>query len=83
MSTEKMREEFEAWFASSGMAKFKETAWAAWQASRAAIEVELPQRMRRTSMCMPQEDIADMTIWNRAIDASQSATESHGLRVKS
>ena len=42
MINEKMREEFEAWFASSGMAKFKETAWAAWQASRAAIEVELP-----------------------------------------
>ena len=35
---EKERAEFEAWWATSGMTKFKDTAFAAWQAGRAALQ---------------------------------------------
>lgn len=53
MSIEKMREDFEAWTAYRCMPLLRQgagyasertgMAWSAWQASRAAIEVELPK----------------------------------------
>lgn len=61
MSTDKMREEFEAWWRSDQLKTFpswypadrldawgsayKPAAWSAWQASRAALVVELPPRI--------------------------------------
>ena len=36
------REQFEKWFEESGFYKFKETAWAAWEASRECLVIELP-----------------------------------------
>ncbi len=36
------REQFEKWFDESGFYKFKETAWAAWEASRECLMIELP-----------------------------------------
>lgn len=46
MSDEKIRREFNEWFSNHIVIGFKceeDAAWAAWQASRAAIEVELPE----------------------------------------
>ena len=36
------RKQFEEWFDESGFYKFKETAWAAWEASREGLVIELP-----------------------------------------
>lgn len=38
------RKQFEKWFDESGFYKFKETAWAAWEASRECLVIELPER---------------------------------------
>lgn len=35
-------EQFEKWFEESGFYKFKETAWASWEASRERLVIELP-----------------------------------------
>lgn len=40
--TEVRRAKFEAWFAESGMTKFKETAYAAWEEAIDSVVVELP-----------------------------------------
>ena len=37
------RKQFEEWFDESGFYKFKETAWAAWEASREGLVIELPE----------------------------------------
>lgn len=37
------RKQFEEWFEESGFYKFKETAWAAWEASRDCLVIELPE----------------------------------------
>lgn len=45
MSNEKMRAEFEVWYAeyvNTGFSVSRAGTWAAWQASRAALVVELP-----------------------------------------
>ena len=82
MSDEKMREDFEVWASdrlglttkklSSGLYQSfgMHTAWEAWQASRAAIEVELPAKLEYTGS-------------GSAIDACKEAIESLGLKVKS
>lgn len=49
MSTEKMREEFQEWWRHREQAELRSScamgwAFVIWQASRAAIEVELPER---------------------------------------
>ena len=36
------REQFEKWFDESGFYKFKETAQAAWEASRECLVIDLP-----------------------------------------
>ena len=38
------RKQFEEWFDESGFYKFKETAWAAWEASRECLVIELPDQ---------------------------------------
>lgn len=53
MSTEQMREEFEAWLISTGesadsqngiyLSPIANIGWGAWQASRASLSVELPE----------------------------------------
>ena len=85
MSVNKMRAEFEAWAVSEGYAlgcmisghyihAATSAAWHAWQASRAALVVELP------SMCNEGDDYADG--WNDALGLSRTAIEAAGVRVK-
>jgi hypothetical protein len=40
---DKRREDFEKWFADSGFVKFKETAWAAYNAALDSLVVDLPE----------------------------------------
>nr|DAR03002.1 MAG TPA: hypothetical protein [Caudoviricetes sp.] len=47
-------------------------AWGAWQASRAAIEIELPE----------QQDPADFFYAVYSVDGVVSALNKHGLKVK-
>lgn len=85
MSTEKMREEFEAWYLRRfGKCDLKSSwameRWEAWQASRAAIEVELPE----------QRNVPDRDCWartnalgyNTANHECRTSIESLGLKVK-
>ena len=85
MSNDKMREDFEAWYPSgcgvAGVAAklAAKQAWkAAWQASRAAIEIELPQRWYDGHGMMREEPDG---IWIYH-DETVSAIESAGLMVK-
>lgn len=87
MSTEQMREEFEAWFASSGMTKFKETAWTSWQASRAALVVELPPTITVDGAAevadLEDERAANVAhMVNGAIAACGAFIKAAGVRVK-
>lgn len=93
MSTEKMREEFEAWAikdaASVGVVLSPvrhgewyghdrlNTAWAAWQASRAALVIELP------SECPPEKynDESMANGFNDGVEACRECIESCGLKV--
>lgn len=99
MSTEKMREEFEA-FASTpefglrpghfvrdengGYESFPtQCYWEVWQASRAAIEVELPSSARMYFNGAPAEAYTDgIKCWHDGVDAARRAIESLGLKVK-
>ena len=95
MSTEKMREEFEAWYLvarsgpdldpahdlnldGDGVYYYQETflMWKAWQASRAAIEVELPALENSSSY----HDGADQR--DAKVMECRKSIESLGLRVK-
>lgn len=89
MSTEKMREEFEAWasdrlglttrklssrlYQSFGM----HTAWEAWQASRADIEVELPYDSDALN-----GDHDFIKGWRLGVKDTVLSIESLGLKVK-
>lgn len=90
MSNEKIREEFEAWFIRTpgiggyDIAKYWDgtgyqdrggTFWNCWQASRAAIEVELPMRKR-----ILEKDWLDWDCFSA--DKIVSAIEAAGLKVK-
>ena len=64
------RKQFEKWFDESGFYKFKETAWAAWEASRECLVIELP-------------DVSDMT--ERAANGncySAARLDQHSLVIK-
>ncbi|MBR7519904.1 hypothetical protein [Pseudomonas juntendi] len=80
MDTNKMRdisrEQFEAWFESSGMEKFNETAWASWQASRAAVVVELPSAIESPPYACFQSG------WNDMRGEAVDAIEAQGLKVE-
>lgn len=68
MSNDKMREEFEAWWRREhGSTLYCESAWRGWQASRAALAVELPFEFVNGTMR------ADQVI---------AAIEAAGVRVK-
>jgi len=78
-----MREEFEAWAISVGLTLRGETgqylkeiqcAWMAWQASRAAVVVELPKR--------DSEIDRDGAFYNLGVEDCRAAIESTGIRVK-
>lgn len=93
MSTEKMREEFEAkyalpdglyWCEQSGQYVGHPQFWLftdrleVWINSRAAIEVELPSHVREEEF-----DDYSMTVgYNLAIDSCANTIESLGLKVK-
>ncbi|WJO34803.1 hypothetical protein [Pseudomonas monteilii] len=81
--TNKMREQFEVWvlenYPGNHMGRFAtgeyhgvytELAWKAWQASREAVTVELPQQSGANRD------------WNQAIRYCQQAVEAHGLKVQ-
>jgi hypothetical protein len=99
MSNEKMREEFEAaiikrfgeqhLFAFSrfmnGDYKSPSTMslWWAWQASRAALCVELPDSARMYFNGAPKSAYEDgIKCWLDAVEICRSAIESTGVRVK-
>lgn len=85
MSVEKMREEFEAWAiqfgynlerdseASGYYADGADLAWSAWQASRAALVVELPETSLTGSI-----GVAHKAVTKRCREAIESA----GIKVK-
>lgn len=78
MSNEKMRSDFEYyyWIKWRDADTFACAAWkAAWQASRAALCVELP----RVGICAMTNDLIGYT---RGIRDCRSAIESTGVRVK-
>ena len=86
--SEKMRESFELWWRSLGHQGFRkkpdgrygfghtETAWQAWQASRAALVVELPPEREERFIDSYQEG------WNDAIDSCRVLVESVGVTCK-
>lgn len=95
MSTEKMRDEFEAWYLDKfcgGQARLfrcvnadqiyyfaeVQSRWDAWQASRAAIEVELPE----LHTVAPDDDKKWHGCRNSTIRTCARAIELVGLRVK-
>lgn len=58
------RKQFEKWFDESGFYKFKETAWAAWEASRECLVIELPKeenyvQSSETAMFFLLEDVRE------------------------
>jgi len=83
---EKMREEFEAWAVHQGYDLIRDDvvvayaseetdrAWAAWQASRAALVVKLPQGSEPGDFAHP--------VMVAEVEAVISAIESAGVRVK-
>ncbi|HXD09502.1 MAG TPA: hypothetical protein VN653_05525 [Anaerolineales bacterium] len=91
MSAEKMRKEFEAWAAKhkhnllrDGVVvdyacRYTDLAWPAWQASRAAIEVELPEPYGAFGCMGHGMGEADTVI---DYDGTVEAIESLDLKVK-
>lgn len=94
MSTEKMRKDFEAWARKMsmdleyrnipGVGQFYECprtllALEAWQASRAAIEVELPEERVARGY---GEQVADSLGFNDGVSYCREAIESLGLKVR-
>ena len=71
------RKQFEEWFDESGFYKFKETAWAAWEASRECLVIELPEKARIT-------DPSDMPFIgsNGAINKCRDAIHAAGVKTK-
>lgn len=92
MSTEKMRDEFEAWalegWAEESLSRFSNGdycghtlnfCWMAWQASRASIEIELPGEAKGWS----PDECSEADGFNDGVDRCRSAIERLGLKVKS
>lgn len=94
MSNDKMREEFEHWHRSvvevcpphekynngDYRNQHVQRYWVGWQASRAAIVVELPPE--DTSRCDTVAEEARQEAYNQALDESRAAIEIFGLKVK-
>lgn len=56
-----------------------QSSWRAWQASRAAVVVELPVRTN----ARPAEEVSWHSIRNQTIDACARSVQAAGLKVKS
>lgn len=89
--SEKMREEFDLWFASNApqcaalalrgdkvRIAMREMAWFSWQASRQAIEIELPKIVDKEWA----NTHAERSAMREAIEWCKKRIESAGLRVK-
>ncbi|MFP7867747.1 hypothetical protein [Pseudomonas aeruginosa] len=79
-----MREEFEAWWnlpAQSELRKSCARGWAEviWQASRAALRVELPEKMEPTRNIYGNLIIGS---YNAVLDAVKEALQQAGIEVK-
>ena len=68
------RERFEEWFEESGLYKFKETAWTAWEASRGRLVIELPEKWGDFSEIAYGRD--------EGIDACAIAIHEAGVKTK-
>ncbi|AGR89462.1 hypothetical protein PAK_P400166 [Pseudomonas phage PAK_P4] len=74
-----MRDEFEAWWRSAEVLKSKRAvAFDAWQASRAALMVELPAK-RSYSMYVTEHECH---AFNDAIEKAKEALQQAGIEVK-
>ncbi|AEK21579.1 hypothetical protein PAK_P100171c [Pseudomonas phage PAK_P1] len=74
-----MRDEFEAWWRSAEVLKSKRAvAFDAWQASRAALMVELPAK-RSYSMYVTKHECH---AFNDAIEKAKEALQQAGIEVK-
>jgi len=84
---EKMRAEFEEWAQRFRLPLHRDgngyveaeidAAWQAWQASRAALVVELPERISKESGYSEDDEY-----YNLALDHCRSQIESTGVRVR-
>lgn len=73
------REQFEKWFDESGFYKFKETAWASWEASRECLLIELPEpRVARGY----GEQVAEALGFNDGISYCEEAIHAAGVKTK-
>lgn len=93
MDKQVMRAQFESWvlreYPNQNMGRFSDGeyhsttvqyCWLSWQASREAVEVELPKEDGcRTSTT---EDEAAQASYNRALVECKAAIEAQGLKVK-
>lgn len=85
------REQFEAWATNAGfivttkndgyLYPATNSAWKAWQASRAAIEIECPGKREREAFSTDFEDGVAFG-YNDAMDAYELAIQQAGLKVK-
>lgn len=91
--SDKMREEFDSWIEQQGLSTMKDgetyyhrvthIAWQAWQASRAALEIEMPPQLDANDVAdefFGPVDLADAV--NDAINGCRDAIEAAGVRVK-
>src|SRR5690606_41855019 len=98
MSDEKMREEFEAWAADfhigapltwyeyDGVVVYEDwdvqNTWRAWKASRAALVVELPEKISQYNTDATGLGSPAAAEHDEAIDDCRAAIEAAGVRVK-
>lgn len=93
MSIEKMRAEFEQYAAAKGLTlhgqdgrylKEVQSAWMAWQASRAALVVELPKQvgLDKPFTGIPMDEMKADNSYNLALSRCRAAIEAAGVRVK-
>ena len=75
---EKMRAEFEAWWREeNGNRLYCESAWRGWQASRAALVIELPEQISKGYGYSEGDEY-----YNLALKRCRSQIEAAGVRVK-
>lgn len=92
---EKMRAEFEAWWVSRPHRKQPErfqngdymapavlSAWEAWQASRAALVVEMPSEEAVPPFPLGHRSRQWPLAWNTALSECRAAIEAAGVRIR-
>lgn len=79
-----MREEFEAWLTNTGRDSYEESVkyafWVAWQASRAALKVEMPDRKQFVEYYEGLE--GGEFNWRKYLTAVTEALQQAGIKVK-